>query len=77
MSDLSETRVRDLRDFDTPAVVNGLKRLGVTPSAIRSLDRLSVRSVSPSLPPLIGYAATQRLSTRRDGPPGPCRSPSR
>lgn len=64
-----DARVRALREFDVPSIVNGLKRLRIGPSAIRTMDRLAIGSVSPTLPPLIGYAVTQRLSTRRHGLP--------
>jgi hypothetical protein len=57
-----------LRRVSTPSVLNGLKRLGVDPADLQTMDRHAVRSTSPELGVRVGFAATRTVSTRRAGP---------
>jgi regulator of RNase E activity RraA len=59
--------VEKLLDFSTPSILNGLKRLGVHPVDLESLDRNVVGCMSPALGRRVGFAATRRVATRRDG----------
>ncbi|MDA8046678.1 MAG: RraA family protein [Actinomycetota bacterium] len=63
------TAVERLLDFSTPSILNGLKRLGCHPSQLDSLDRNVVGCISPALGRRVGFAATRKVATRRDGPP--------
>ena len=64
-----------LGQCSTPAVLNGLKRLGVDVTELQTMARGAVRSVSPELGPRVGFAATRTVSTRRSGaPPDPGRN---
>lgn len=58
-----------LLDYSTPSILNGLKRLGCHPSGLESLDRRVISCTSPALGRRVGYAATRKVATRRDGPP--------
>jgi regulator of RNase E activity RraA len=59
--------VERLLDFSTPSILNGLKRLGVHPVDLESLDRNVVGCMSPALGRRVGFAATRQVATRRDG----------
>jgi Aldolase/RraA len=58
-----------LAGVSTPSVINGLKRLGLDPGSIESLDRRLIGCTAPALGPRAGFALTRTLATRRDGPP--------
>jgi regulator of RNase E activity RraA len=57
--------VDQLARLSTPTVLNGLKQLGVASEQLQSADRSAIRCMSPSLGPVMGYAATMRIATRR------------
>jgi regulator of RNase E activity RraA len=59
--------VEALLAFSTPSILNGLKRLGLHPSQLESLDRNVVGCMSPSLGRRVGFAATRKVATRRYG----------
>jgi regulator of RNase E activity RraA len=61
--------VEELLAFSTPSILNGLKRLGLHPSELESLDRAVVGCISPGLGRRVGFAATRKVATRRFGPP--------
>jgi regulator of RNase E activity RraA len=61
--------VEELLAFSTPSILNGLKRLGLHPSELESLDRAVVGCTSPGLGRRVGFAATRKVATRRHGPP--------
>jgi regulator of RNase E activity RraA len=61
--------VERLLDYSTPTILNGLKRLGCHPSELESLDRRVIGCTSPALGRRVGFAATRKVATRRDGPP--------
>lgn len=61
--------VEKLREYSTPTILNGLKRLGVTPDRMQSSDRHIARCMSPELGISCGFAVTRKMSTRRDGGP--------
>jgi regulator of RNase E activity RraA len=63
-----------LKTFNTPSILNGLKRLGVAPEKLETLDRLAIQCTSPQLGVRVGFAATRKVATRRtggDSRPGP------
>jgi regulator of RNase E activity RraA len=71
---LDPARVAELAGYSTPTVLNGLKRLGVHPADLQTMDRMAVRCMSPSLGVRAGFAATRKLATRRQGSaPDPAR----
>ena len=59
--------VEELLTFSTPSILNGLKRLGVHPSDLESVDRTAAGCMSPFLGRRVGFAATRRVATRRHG----------
>src|SRR5260370_7060634 len=59
--------VAELAGYSTPTVLNGLKRLGVHPADLQTMDRLAIRCMAPSLGVRAGFAATKKLATRRHG----------
>lgn len=59
--------VERLLDFSTPSILNGLKRLGVHPIDLESLDRTAVGCMSPALGRRVGFAATRKVASRRYG----------
>ncbi len=59
--------VEKLLSFSTPSILNGLKRLGVHPSDLASIDRMIAGCMSPRLGRRVGFAATRRVATRRTG----------
>jgi regulator of RNase E activity RraA len=61
--------IEELATFSTPAVLNGLKRLGVDPGALQSFDRQVVSCISPIITSVVGFAITRKVATRRTGPP--------
>ena len=63
----ARTDVERLLEFSTPSILNGLKRLGRHPSQLESLDRRIVHCTSPQLGRRVGFAATRKVATRRDG----------
>ena len=62
--------VAELARWSTPTVLNGLKRLGVHPADLVSLDRLAVGCMSPQLGVRVGFAVTRRVVTSRYGSAG-------
>lgn len=60
--------VAALERFSTPSILNGLKRLGMSPNDLRSIDRHAVVCTSPELGARAGVAVTRSVSTRRGGP---------
>lgn len=62
--------VGELARWSTPTVLNGLKRLGVRPADLCSLDRLAVGCMSPGLGVTVGFAVTRRVATSRFGSQG-------
>jgi regulator of RNase E activity RraA len=60
---IDRSTVDELLEFSTPTVLNGLKRLGVHPSQLQSLDRLAIRCTSPALGRRVGFAATRKVAT--------------
>ena len=67
VSSLDPGVVAELERFSTPSILNGLKRLGVNPSDLQTLDRHSIGCASPGLGPRAGIAVTRLVSTRRSG----------
>jgi regulator of RNase E activity RraA len=59
----------ELKTFSTPSILNGLKRLGVPPEKLETMDRLAIRAMSPQLGVRVGFAATRKVATRRSGGP--------
>ena len=59
--------VERLLEFSTPSILNGLKRLGMHPAALQSLDRCAIGCMSPGLGRRVGFAATRKVGTRRTG----------
>jgi regulator of RNase E activity RraA len=57
----------ELAGYSTPTVLNGLKRLGVHPADLQTMDRLAIRCMSPALGVRAGFAVTKKLATRRQG----------
>jgi regulator of RNase E activity RraA len=60
--------IDELRRYSTPSVLNGLKRLGLSPAQLEIMDRLGIQCMSPALGARIGFAATRKVATRRSGP---------
>jgi regulator of RNase E activity RraA len=75
--DVDRATVDELLQFSTPSVLNGLKRLGLHPSQLESLDRFAVHCTSPALGRRVGFAATRKVATSTDGPARSGSSPSR
>ena len=65
--------VDELKAFNTPSVLNGLKRLGHPPELFETMDRHAIQCISPSMGVCVGFAATRKVATRRSG--GPPRPP--
>jgi len=64
--------VEALRQYSTPSVLNGLKRLGVHPEQFETMDRQAIQCMSPGLGVRVGFAVTRKVATRRSGgPPAP------
>lgn len=59
----------ELATFSTPSVLNGLKRLGLAPSQLETMNRNVVSCTSPELGARAGLAATRIVATRRSGGP--------
>ena len=59
--------VEELLSFSTPSILNGLKRLGVHPADLESVDRMAAGCMSPALGRRVGFAATRKVVTRRHG----------
>ncbi|WP_279351442.1 RraA family protein [Erythrobacter litoralis] len=59
-----------LREFSTPDILNGLKRLGVKPADLEVMDRDIVGCMAPELGVSCGFAVTRKMATRREGGPG-------
>lgn len=59
----------ELATFSTPDILNGLKRLGLPPEKMESMDRLAIGCTSPELGVRVGFAATRKVATRRSGGP--------
>ena len=62
--------VEELGRHNTPTVLNGLKRIGVQPRDFETMSRHAVQCMSPSLGPRVGFAATRKVWTARNGPSG-------
>jgi regulator of RNase E activity RraA len=75
--EVDRSTVDELARFSTPSVLNGLKRLGVHPSRLESLDRLAIRCTSPDLGRRVGFAATRKVATSTQGPTKPASAPNR
>ena len=60
---LNESIIQELSHFSTPSVLNGLKHLGQGPELLESVDRQTIRCLSPSLGVTCGYAATMKVET--------------
>lgn len=58
----------ELKTFSTPSILNGMKRLGLSPDTFEQMDRLAIRCTSPQLGVRVGFAATRKVATRRTGP---------
>ena len=58
-----------LSAFSTPDILNGLKRLGLPPEKMETMDRLAIGCTSPELGVRVGFAATRKVATRRTGGP--------
>ncbi|SEP19558.1 RraA family protein [Trujillonella endophytica] len=69
MTALDPGVLAELAGFSTPSVLNGLKRLGVDPADLQTVDRHAARCTSPELGVRVGFAVTRTVSTRRHGPP--------
>jgi regulator of RNase E activity RraA len=67
--------LEELGRFSTPTVLNGLKRLGLEPKAMQTMDRHLIRCMAPDLGPRVGFAVTRRVATRRDDGPAPTTTP--
>lgn len=66
--------IEELKTFSTPSILNGLKRLGVAPDKLETMDRLAIQCMAPSLGVRVGFAATRKVATRTtggDSRPGP------
>lgn len=59
--------IQELGQFSTPAVLNGLKWLGLGPRELKTADRSAISCMSPGLPPVCGFAATEKIESRRGG----------
>ena len=66
---LDQSLLDELQTFSTPSILNGLKRLGVAPDQIETMDRLAIRCMTPALGVRVGFAATRKVATRRTGGP--------
>jgi len=75
--DVDRSIVDELVQFSTPSVLNGLKRLGVHPSRLESLDRQAIRCTSPALGRRAGFAATRKVVTSTQGPATSPSAPNR
>jgi regulator of RNase E activity RraA len=64
-----EALLQELRQFSTPAVLNGLKRLGLKPAQMQTTDRRLVRCMAPELGARTGIAVTRTVATHRDERP--------
>ena len=62
--------IDQLREFSTPTILNGLKRLGVPVSALQVMDRNIIDCMAPALGVSCGLAVTRTMATRRSGGPG-------
>lgn len=60
----------ELAAFTTPAVLNGLKRLGMRPGEFETSERAAVRCMAPELGARVGVAVTRTVSTHREEKPG-------
>lgn len=65
--------IAELAGFSTPSILNGLKRLGVAPENLETMDRFAVQCTSPQLGARVGFAVTRKVATRRSG--GPAKPP--
>jgi hypothetical protein len=61
--------LKELGEFSTPAIFNGMKRLGMSVEKLASVDHRTIHCMAPTLGPRIGFAATRKVATRRNGPP--------
>jgi regulator of RNase E activity RraA len=75
--EVDRSAVEELVQFSTPSVLNGLKRLGVHPSRLESLDRRAIRCTSPTLGRRVGFAATRKVATSTQGPTTQPSAPNR
>jgi len=67
--EVSRAIVEKLREYSTPTILNGLKRLGVTPQQMQTADRNISSCMAPELGVSCGFAVTRKMATRRDGGP--------
>lgn len=61
--------VEKLREYSTPTILNGLKRLGVAPQQMQTADRNIASCMLPDLGISCGFAVTRKMATRREGGP--------
>jgi regulator of RNase E activity RraA len=66
---VDQALLETLKTFSTPTILNGLKRLGLAPEKIETMDRLAIHCMSPQLGVRVGFAATRKVATRRSGGP--------
>lgn len=59
--------IAELAEFSTPSVLNGLKRLGQRPEQLRTMDRRAIQCMSPALGVRVGFAATRKDATNKEG----------
>ena len=65
----SDALLAELRQFSTPSVLNGLKRLGLKPAQMQTMSRHQIRCMAPELGPRAGIAVTRTMATHRDDRP--------
>ena len=61
-----------LRKYDTPTLSNAIETFGIRP-ADEGFVSGGVRCLFPELGPMVGYAATAMIRSRRNGGPGAMR----
>ncbi len=64
---VTRATVEKLREYSTPTILNGLKRLGITPEQLQTADRNLASCMSPELGVSCGFAVTRKMATRREG----------
>ena len=64
MSSLTDAQIEALARYDTPTVCNAIELFDVRPRHTGYLDA-SIRACFPTLPPMVGYAATATFRSRQ------------
>jgi regulator of RNase E activity RraA len=67
---LDRALIERLEQYSTPSILNGLKRLGVPPAHMQTMDRNAVQCMAPALGARCGFAVTRTMATRREGGSG-------